>query len=150
MFDKKTEKALSKLNQEDLFKVSKIIQKLANKKTSRKTAKKTQQKKEENADFKFLHKIESKTEEGRGEPVPTEGKRANLFDKMPEKNHHKEDVEIDKKLAIHPPSDRSRKSNLIDVRCRACNKSEAISASLVPQEIERYICNRCQVRGFKK
>ena len=87
MFDKKTEKALSKLNQEDLFKVSKMIQKLANKKTSRKTAKKTQQKKEENADFKFLHKIESKTEEGRGEPVPTEGKRANLFDKMPEKNH---------------------------------------------------------------
>ena len=63
---------------------------------------------------------------------------------------NKEDVEIDKKLAIHPPSDRSRKSNLIDVRCRACNKSEAISASLVPQEIERYICNRCQVRGFKK
>ena len=47
MFDKKTEKALSKLNQEDLFKVSKMIQKLANKKTSRKTAKKTQQKKEE-------------------------------------------------------------------------------------------------------
>ena len=69
---------------------------------------------------------------------------------MPEKNHHKEDVEIDKKLAVQPPSNRSRKLSLIDVRCRACDKTEAISASLIPQEIERYICNRCQVRGIKK
>ena len=145
MFNKKTEKALSKLDEEDLFKVSKMIQKLANKKTPRKT----EQKNEEHTDSGFLHKIEPKTEDGRGEPISTEEKRANLFDKMPEK-HHKEDVEIDKKLAVQPPSNRSRKPSLIDVRCRACDNKETISASLVPQEIERYICNRCQVRGIKK
>ena len=146
MFDKETEKALSELDTDDLFKVSKMIQKLANKKTPRKT----EQKNEEHTDAGFLHKIESKTEDGRGERISTEEKRTNLFDKMPEKNHHKEDVEIDKKLAVQPPSNRSRKLSLIDVRCRACDKTEAISASLIPQEIERYICNRCQVRGIKK
>tara|TARA_R110002051_G_scaffold264420_2_gene324353 strand:- start:2947 stop:3399 length:453 start_codon:yes stop_codon:yes gene_type:complete len=150
MFDKKTEKALSVLDTDDLFKVSKMIQKLAKKKTPLKTEQKTKQKTEENIDSGFLHKIEPKAEDGRGEPISTEDKRANLFDKMPEKNHHKEDVEIDKKLAVQPPSDRSRKPVLIDVQCRACNKEEKISASLVPQEIERYICNRCQVRGMKK
>ena len=146
MFDKKTEKALSELDTGDLFKVSKMIQKLANKKTPRKT----EQKNEEHIDAGFLHKIEPKTEDGRGEPLPTGEERINLFNSMPEKNHHKEDVEIDKKLAVQPPSNRSRKLSLIDVRCRACDKTEAISASLIPQEIERYICNRCQVRGMKK
>ena len=148
MFDKKTEKALSELDKNDLFKVSKMIQKLARKNTP-KTVKKEEKEEKEDGE-EFLHKIEPKAETGKGEPLHTEGKRTNLFDKMPEKNHHKEDIEIDKKLAIQPPSNRDRKPSLIGVRCRSCNKEEAISVSLVPQEIERYICNRCQIRGMKK
>ena len=141
MFDKQTEDALSTLSDEDLFKVSKMIQKLASKSPKNKPRKDG-----------VLHKISSNKSEGqtRIEPINIVENRVNLFDEMSEKNEHKSDVEIDKMLSVLPPSERYRNSNLVRATCRSCDKTEEVSASLVPQEIERYICNRCQVRGFKK
>jgi ribonuclease D len=66
----------------------------------------------------------------------------NLFDKMSEKNEHKQDSEIDKKLSVHPPTQRRDKINLIKVQCRSCGKSENVSPSLIFDR-ERYKCNKC-------
>jgi len=146
MFDEATSQALSKLGEEDLFKVSKMIQKLAKKRPI------IQENKNDNRQdsSEFLHEIDHETGPNKSELLSTEGNRPNLFDKMPEKNEHKADIEIDKKLSVHPPSERSRDSDLVEVACRSCDKTEEVSASLIPQEVERYICNRCQVRGIKK
>ena len=147
MFDKETEQALSKLDDESLLKVSKMIQKLADKKKQHKNNKKEPPK---NNRSEFLHEIGSSSAPTKTEPLSVTGDRLNLFDGMPEKNEHQTDVEIDKKLAVHSPSERSRGSNLIEVSCCSCNKKAEISSSLVPQETDRYICNSCQVRGIKK
>jgi len=146
MFDEATSQALSKLGEEDLFKVSKMIQKLAKKRPAPK------ENKDDNREDSsgFLHEIGRETGPNKSEPLSTEGNRPNLFDKMPEKSEHKADIEIDKKLSVRPPSERSRISDLVEVTCRSCDKTEEASASLIPQEAERYICNRCQVRGMKK
>lgn len=69
-------------------------------------------------------------------------KSTNLFDNMTESGMHKDDVEIDKKLAKFPPTQRARNYKPIDAKCRVCGKSEKISPSLV-ESVERYKCNRC-------
>ena len=146
MFDEATSQALSKLGEEDLFKVSKMIQKLAKKRPAPKESE--DDNREDSSGF--LHEIGRETGPNKSEPLSTEGNRPNLFDKMSEKNEHQADIEIDKKLSVRPPSERSRISDLVEVTCRSCDKTEEASASLIPQESERYICNRCQVRGMKK
>tara|TARA_R100000008_G_C3494121_1_gene120250 strand:+ start:191 stop:652 length:462 start_codon:yes stop_codon:yes gene_type:complete len=153
MFDKKTKNALAELSEEDLYKVSKMIQKLARKNSGNKNAeensekKSKAQKKEEDG---FLHKIERQTGSTKTEPFKKVEGRNNLFNEMPERNHHKKDTEIDKKLSIRPPSERNTRSNLVSVQCQGCGKKQEIASVLVPQEIDRYTCNACQVRGMKK
>lgn len=68
--------------------------------------------------------------------------RNNLFDKMPEFRMHKEDVEIDRKLAKHPRTERSRKFTPISVKCRVCGREESVNPILVESK-ERYKCNKC-------
>jgi hypothetical protein len=67
----------------------------------------------------------------------------NKFDDMPERRMHKEDVEVDKKLATQPPVPRARKFNLIKVSCRVCGKKEEVNPVLITDSLDRYKCNRC-------
>ena len=69
--------------------------------------------------------------------------KPNKFDSMGERNMHKSDTEIDKKLwGNNKPSDRGRPSSMISVRCRVCGKNEDVSSGLV-DSVERYKCNKC-------
>lgn len=66
----------------------------------------------------------------------------NKFDSMPEMRMHKEDISVDKKLAIHPPVPRARPFELITVQCRVCGRKESINPVLL-SDYERYKCNKC-------
>lgn len=66
----------------------------------------------------------------------------NKFLTMPERNMHKEDTLIDKKLRVAPLTERTRKFKPVTVRCRVCGKQEEVNPSYV-ESIERYKCNRC-------
>jgi hypothetical protein len=66
----------------------------------------------------------------------------NKFDSMPEMRMHKEDITVDKKLAIHPPVPRARPFELITVQCRVCGKKENINPVLLT-DYERHKCNKC-------
>jgi hypothetical protein len=79
----------------------------------------------------------SKTEPSRARKTST-----NLFDTMSEKSMFKSDVAIDKKLNKLPPSPRSRKANMIEVRCRVCGDKEKVSSDFVFDKA-RYKCNGC-------
>lgn len=72
----------------------------------------------------------------------TKGKKINLFDKMPEKNQHKEDSLIDKKLCVAPPTERTREFEFIELACRCCGKKEKCNPALVLDKT-RYKCNKC-------
>lgn len=67
----------------------------------------------------------------------------NKFETMSEFRMHKEDVVIDKQLSKHPPVDRSREFDLVDVSCRVCGKKESVPPGLVFEGPARYKCNRC-------
>jgi hypothetical protein len=69
--------------------------------------------------------------------------RKNKFLDMPEKDMYKSDTKIDKRLAINPPTPRTRRFVPIDARCRVCGKVEKISPSIIPDSLDRYKCNRC-------
>lgn len=69
-------------------------------------------------------------------------KRQNKFSDMPESKMHREDIEIDKKLAKYPPTVRNRPVDFVEVTCRVCGKTEKISANVVDSR-ERYKCNNC-------
>jgi hypothetical protein len=69
-------------------------------------------------------------------------KSKNLFDSMSESRMHKDDIEIDKKLRVHPPTDRSRSYIPTEAQCRVCGKTETINASLI-ESSDRYKCNKC-------
>jgi len=66
----------------------------------------------------------------------------NKFKDMPEANMHKEDIDIDKKLRKFPPTQRSRKYNPVNVKCRVCGKEESINPALIESR-DRYKCNKC-------
>lgn len=68
--------------------------------------------------------------------------RQNKFLSMPERNMHKADVEIDKKLAQQPPSPRTRTFEPVEVRCRACGKTEEVNPAIL-DSTDRYKCNKC-------
>lgn len=70
-------------------------------------------------------------------------KHTNKFLTMSEKNMFKEDVEIDKLLSKYPPTERSRSTTKIDVRCRICGREETIHPSMLCESVERYKCNSC-------
>ncbi len=75
--------------------------------------------------------------------TPSQPKRMNRFDSMPEKTMHQADTLIDKKLNIFPPSVRNRGFNLTKVTCRVCGKVEEVSPNLLFDEPSRYKCNKC-------
>lgn len=76
-----------------------------------------------------------------GKKRPKQAK--NKFVDMPEKDMHKDDIAIDKKLAKFPPVARARQFEMVDVKCRVCGKTETVSPSLVYEGVERYKCNNC-------
>lgn len=67
----------------------------------------------------------------------------NKFDQMMEAHLHKEDIEIDKKLAKYDPTPRVRRFQPLDVVCRVCGKRESISPNLISDSPDRYKCNNC-------
>jgi len=87
-------------------------------------------------------KPRSKAKQSKLKKNTKETDRKNLFEKMSEFRMHKEDVEIDKKLSKHPPTQRSRSFNKIDVKCRVCGREESVNPVLVESK-ERYKCNKC-------
>lgn len=66
----------------------------------------------------------------------------NKFNDMAEKNMHKEDIAIDKKLNISNPTPRRKSNSLTEVQCRVCGKKETINAGLIVDKT-RYKCNSC-------
>ena len=93
--------------------------------------------------------IEEETQEEFTAPLRTKGSRRkmskskNKFLDMPERNMHKDDVDIDKKLSKFPPVSRGRNFEMVDVVCRVCGKKETISPSLLFDTPNRYKCNNC-------
>jgi len=73
---------------------------------------------------------------------PKEKVHQNKFLSMPEINMHKEDRELDQKLAKHAPVARARDYEPVTVICRLCGKKERISPALV-ESSSRYKCNKC-------
>ena len=69
--------------------------------------------------------------------------RPNKFNSMPEKNMHKDDVTIDKKLRVQPPVPRARPFTMLKVVCRVCGRSEEVNPSLLSESPNRYKCNQC-------
>lgn len=88
-------------------------------------------------DIEKESKIKTKTSRA------TKQNNKNKFLNMPERNMHKSDSEIDKKLSTHPPTPRNRKFKPVDVICRTCGRKEKVSPSVVPEAIDRYRCNKC-------
>lgn len=68
--------------------------------------------------------------------------RENKFLSMKEKDMHKKDVLIDKKLNVSPPTERSRQFNPVKVQCVVCGKKETVSPTLM-KDRSRYKCNKC-------
>ncbi len=67
----------------------------------------------------------------------------NKFLNMPEINMHKADSLIDKKLAVSPPTPRTRTFEPVNARCRVCGKTEKVNPAIIPDSLDRYKCNRC-------
>lgn len=68
----------------------------------------------------------------------------NKFLDMPEKDMHKEDSTVDKRLCVSPPVARSRAFTPVKVTCRVCGKTETVNPSIVYDLREnRYKCNTC-------
>lgn len=69
--------------------------------------------------------------------------RPNKFNNMPEKNMHKEDIEIDQKLKVQPPVPRARPFRMAKVVCRVCGRNDEVNPSLLVEGPARYKCNQC-------
>lgn len=67
----------------------------------------------------------------------------NLFDSMPDRNLHKEDIEFDKAVRKFPPPPRNRSFKPISVVCRSCGKKEQVNPVLIHDSVDRYKCNQC-------
>lgn len=71
------------------------------------------------------------------------GQEENKFLSMGVKDLHKEDTTIDKLLSKGPRAQRTRKFNVIEVKCRSCGKTEKINPVLLYDSVDRYKCNVC-------
>jgi hypothetical protein len=78
---------------------------------------------------------------------PIKGPSFNKFEQMSEFRMHKDDYELDKKLAKHPPVARTREFDPVSVVCRICGKKEIVSPSLVYEGPSRYKCNNCSTQA---
>ena len=67
----------------------------------------------------------------------------NKFESMPERNLHRADIEIDKKLNKYGPTPRTRKFQTVKVTCRVCHKTEEVNPAILTDTPERYKCNAC-------
>lgn len=93
----------------------------------------------EKTDTEQSSKIKTKTRSAKKQELSN-----NKFLDMPERNMHKSDSAIDRKLSINPPTPRTRKFEPINVRCRVCGKSEKVSPRmLADSDTDRYKCNKC-------
>ena len=72
------------------------------------------------------------------------GNGSNIFDSMVEKQSHKEDSIIDKKLNLYPPTERNRQFEYVTVQCRCCGKKEKVNPGLLTEK-DRYKCNKCAI-----
>ena len=107
MLDENTIQLLENLSQQDVFKVTKMIEKLANKRGSKP--------KKDKEPEDFVHQIQKDSRSvSSQQPEQSNGARVNLFESMDEMNEHKEDTEIDKMLNVTPPTKRSRNPNLVE------------------------------------
>jgi len=91
---------------------------------------------------------EPKPEAEAESPIRTRGSRKpqfieNKFDSMAEKNLHKADIAIDKKLSKYGPTPRTRTFKTIKVTCRVCGKTEEVNPTLLTDTQQRYKCNDC-------
>jgi len=93
---------------------------------------------EESEDKEPVSKIRTKTTRSGNKK-----KNKNKFLDMPEKNMHKNDSEIDRRLCKNPPTPRTRKFKPVKVNCRVCGKTESVSPDVIPESTERYKCNKC-------
>jgi hypothetical protein len=98
---------------------------------------------DEDSDVEYEEPKKQKKSGGRTKKSPEKKQKLNKFDSMPEKNMHKQDTIIDKKLwGDNKPTERTRSFQAISVRCRICGKTENVNPSLV-DSTERYKCNKC-------
>lgn len=88
-------------------------------------------------------KTKNNTGQNKSKLKPEKLKRENKFEAMPEFRMHKEDIAIDKKLAVLPPVPRARPFEMINVVCRVCGRREEVNPALVTDSVERYKCNNC-------
>jgi hypothetical protein len=93
-------------------------------------------------------KIQQKQSFNQNNSIKTNSKKLtkmnkNKFLDMPERNMHKEDIEVDKKLCVQPPVPRARQFSMIKVVCRVCGKKEEVSPNLIVDSPSRYKCNKC-------
>ena len=77
--------------------------------------------------------------------APPEKKIKNLFDEMPERNHHKDPE--DKKLYSSPITPRRQEVSMLELKCRSCGTKSSVPPQLSPLETERYLCNKCAKFG---
>jgi hypothetical protein len=107
-------------------------------KRKRKTKKEIQNKKDEPF---FNDKIKTKNKR------PVRAPSINKFEQMSEFRMHKDDGEVDKKLAKHPPVARTREFEPVSAICRICGKKETVSPSLIDKDPSRYKCNNCSTQA---
>lgn len=86
--------------------------------------------------------VKTKTKSSNKKSTKTKPISSNKFDSMPEMRMHKEDISVDKKLAIHPPVPRARPFEMTSVQCRVCGRKENINPALL-SDYDRYKCNKC-------
>lgn len=113
----------------------------ATKKKRKKKSVKQQDQKIEDSSSSFNTKIKTKNKRS---PQPSS---INKFEKMNEFSMHKDDREVDKKLAKHPPVARTRDFEPVSVICRICGKKEDVSPALVYEGPSRYKCNNCSTQA---
>ena len=69
-------------------------------------------------------------------------KSTNKFLTMREKDMHKADTLIDRKLRVAPLTERTRQFKPIHVQCCMCGKQEDVNP-VIMQDRSRYKCNKC-------
>lgn len=92
---------------------------------------------DEDIDIKPKKTINKKIKSKKSTP-----EKENKFLTMKEKDMFKSDVEIDRKLRVAPPTERSRHFTPLSVRCRVCGKQDQVNPNMI-ESSERYKCNKC-------
>ena len=92
----------------------------------------------------------SRNVQARTLPFDRDAERPDLFVELGFDKMCKEDVEIDKKLNEgRQPTERGRRTTMVDVQCARCDRPYTVSTKLVTRDSEeglKYICDKC-IRG---